>query len=183
MKLFGHQIKAPNIETLVIPRADFDIVFKAQAVMDMTALEALCPLPVPPKVMRPGKGFEPDTTDPDYVMELQNWAEKKLAWLIIESLKVTEGLTWDKVDPNNSNTWTSWQKELKEAFFTDQEIQKVIDLVLTTNGISEKKMEEARARFLSGGLRPMPHQLSQMEDQTSTRSGVPVKDLESSHQV
>lgn len=184
MKLFGVSIQGPNIETLVIPRANYDIVFKAQAILDPDPFYALCPTPTPPRVMKPNEGFKPDYKDPNYLALVEKWAEKKTSWMIIESLKVTEGLTWDKVDYSNPETWTLWMDELKESYFTDSEMTRIVNLVYSANGLNDDKIDEARNRFLSGTARPMPvpHQCPTVEAQT-TLSGELVKDSESSHQA
>ncbi len=180
MKLFGQQVLGPNVETLVLPRAEFDIIITAQAILDDTPFYDMCPRPKAPKVHKPGQAeYQEDRDDPDYLKTVNRWAEQRSAWTILESLKATpkDVLEWEVVNYSDPLTWTLWQKELKDAFFPESEIIQIMRLVWGVNGMSQEKLDEARNRFLAGQARRYNPPLSQKEEQPITPSGEPVKDF------
>ncbi len=178
MKLFGEKPKGPNVCVLVLPRQDYDIVIKAQAILDQEAFEILCPRPKPPSIMKPGGVFEQDVNDPKFKASIEKWAEKKTAWVVLESLKATpkDMLEWETVDYNNPDSWLKWKDELRDAFFTDQEIMQILNTVWQANGINQAVLDEARNRFLAGQARLYIKPLSPTADQSSMPNGEPVKD-------
>lgn len=150
MKINGEVVDTPNIEIIVIPRGSRkDIVLKAQAVLE--TFEEIYPPPRPPKVRRPGISEPiPDFSDEDYKKEVEQYAKRRVAWLVINSLKTTDGLEWDTVVFDDPNTWTNYTDDLKNAKFSDTEIARIVDAVATANGMNEAKIAEARNRFLVG---------------------------------
>ncbi len=179
MKIYGQHVKGPNTEVLVIPRGSFDIQFTAQAILDDTPFEALCKRPKPPRISKAGTGeWTDDLKDKDYLSALDRWGRQHTAWTIIKSLEATpkEILEWEKVNLSDPNTWLDWQKELKDAFFTDYEIVQIQNLVFAANGLNQQRLDEARNRFLAGTLRPFSLPQSPTVEQKSTQSGEPVKD-------
>lgn len=182
MKLFGQSVLGPNVDYLVFPRAEYDIIITAQAILDDTPFTDMCPRPKPPKKHRAGQSqWEEDINDDDYKKAIDTWASRKSAWTILESLKATpkETLEWEMVKPNEPATWPLWQEEMKAAFFTDQEIINVMSLVWGVNGMNQSKLDEARLRFLAGQARMYKAPLSQTDEAKNTPSGEPVNDLES----
>lgn len=147
MKLKGRAISGPNYAILVIPRPDGDLVFKAQAIRDLTDFEKLCPDPKAPMKMVPGGRKIPDLQDADYLNEINTKAKKQSAYTVLESLKPSE-IEWDTVDIQNPDTWLNWEEDLKNAGLNYVEIQRIMYLVLEANSLDEDKLEEARARFV-----------------------------------
>jgi hypothetical protein len=148
MKILGEKIEGANIEEIIIPRGETQIVLRAQAVLDDTEFNDLCPRPKP--VVGIGKGgirIE-RTDDPGYKANLDAWGEKRVAWLVLKSLEATESLEWETVDYNDQSTWLNYKEELKESGFSDAEQGRILSGVMAANGLSESKVEEARARFL-----------------------------------
>lgn len=149
MKLFGQKIEGPNVEYIVIPRGDGkDIVFKARAVLDTTAFENAVKAPRPSKKLLPGGVTKDDDKDPVYLDALKHFQDVRYSWIVIQSLKATDGLEWETVKEDDSSTWNNWETELKAAGFSSTEIQYVMLGVASANGLNQSKIEEARSRFL-----------------------------------
>lgn len=184
MKLFGHAIAGPNVEHLVLPRKEYDIVITAQAILDDKPFDLLCPKPKPPKAQRPGvngSNWSDDLTDEHFLKAVNRYSEQRTAWTILQSLSATpkEMMEWETVKLEDPGTWTKWQNELKSAYFTDSEIIAIMQLVWSVNGMSQEKLDEARKRFLAGLARVYNPPLSPKEEPPITPSGEPVKDSES----
>lgn len=149
MKMFGQKVEGPNVEYIVIPRGSGqDHVFKAQAVLDTSAFETLCKPPTPRKVMRPGGAMIDDPDDAIYKDAIKVFGDLRYSWIIIHSLKATEGLEWETVKFDDPSTWNNWEVELKEAGFSRTEIQYIQLGVANANALNQDKIDEARNRFL-----------------------------------
>lgn len=179
MKLFGQIVKGPNIETLVLPRADFDIVISAQAILNTDTFDALCPRPRPPKIHRPGQtDFEELPSDPSYLKILENWAKKRTAWTVLESLRATPTtvLEWETTKYDMPETWAGWQDELRAAFFTESELIAIMNVVWAANGMNQQRLDEARNRFLAGEVRAPKAPVCPTAEVPSTPAGEPAND-------
>lgn len=175
MKINGKRLDCPNIVTIVLPRSSGeDVVFKAKAVLDAEDFERLCPPPKPPTMIRKGFGRVEDIEDPRYKAAMEERNTKRFDWIIIQSLRATDGLEWEKVKYSDSNTWHLYKEELREAGLGDYEIQRLIRGVLEANCLDETKMEEARNRFLLGQVKGADGYSSLTTEQASTPSGEPV---------
>jgi hypothetical protein len=174
MKMAGVNLETPVEELLVLPRGDQNIVFKARPIVNMDDFEKLCPEPrAPIRNMRGGIAV-PNLDDPGFKREVEFYAEKRMAYIIIKSLDATEGLEWDKVNPNDSNTWMLYRKELEDANFSVMEISRIVALVLSANCLDEKKLEEARKSFLAGQLMEQARSTGRSTGTEITHSGKPV---------
>lgn len=149
MKMNGQSFDAPNEALVVLLRNGNPVAFKARAVLDFTKFDKLCPKPEAKKIVKKGGATEYEFNDPAYLKSFDYWGQLKTAYVITQSLKATEGLVFEKVDEDNPQTWGDWRKEFENAFFTDQEIARVISAVWEANGIDEAKLDEARKRFLA----------------------------------
>lgn len=147
--MFGQKVAGPNVEYIVIPRGDkSDVVFKAQAVLDTKPFEEMVKAPKPGKKMLPGGVVREDLDDPVYKDSLEVFANLRYSWIVINSLKATEGLEWETVNFDDPATWNNWETELKEAGFSRTEIQYVQLGVANANALNQEKIDEARNRFL-----------------------------------
>ena len=173
MRMHGQEIKGPNVETVVIPRHYGDVVFQARAVLSYKGFDEICPRPKPPMIVKPGKQPEMDPTDKDYLEALSQFSEQRFAWLILDSLSATEGLTWDTVNMADPKTWLNYRTELEASGFADPEIARIIGAVMAANGLDESKVEEARQRFLASQAEKLSKQFSQNIAQMNTQSGEP----------
>lgn len=149
MKLNGQKVEGPNVEVIVIPRSDRNLVFKAQAVLDYEDFDKLCPIPTPPPILKPGgvKSFNPE--DPKYKEALDDWATKKTNWLVLKSLSATETLEWDKVNLSDPDTWDKYQEEFKESGLTPPEVSQILSKVWKVNGLNNELIEQATKSFLA----------------------------------
>ena len=150
MKINGKEIVKQGIETIVFPRRGNDLVFKAKPVTDFTSFDKLCPRPKAPTKVIPGPQTIEDVESPVYKQELQTWAEKRTAWMLKESLSATEGLTWDTINPSDSNTWMNFNTELLDSGLSGIELTKLYDIIMIACGLNQDKIEEATNRFLAG---------------------------------
>lgn len=176
MKIAGQEPSGPAEEVLVLPRANGDIVFTAQAVMDMTEFHALCPAPKAPGRMVAGGKWEANTDSPSYRAQVEKLAEMRMAYIVINSLQDVE---WDTVEHDKPNTWLNWQTDLQNNHFNENEIQRILILCMQANCLDEVKLKAARDAFLLGqGLRQAKFS-GQNTEQESTQSGKPARDSES----
>lgn len=183
MKYFGKKIDGPNTVFFVIPRAGQDIGFTVQAVLDYSDFDRLCPQPKPPKMLRRGSRKQEDDFDsPTYKVALDQWAQKKVEFVILHALKATEGLEWETVDDNNPDTWKNVAEELKDAKFTPMQITYIHNKCIEVNTLNEDKLEEARERFLAEQQDRLSENQSQKEELKTTQNGVPVSVLASNPQ-
>lgn len=149
MKINGQKLYSRNKELIVLPRQDPepDIVFTAEAVMDMKEFEALYPMPRAPEVVRP-TGRSRDVTDPLYKAQIAARNEARITFMILKSLEATSGLTWDTVQMNNPQTWANYEKELTDSGISPVEITRIQQGCLRANALDDAKVEEARMSFL-----------------------------------
>jgi len=174
MKLAGQKIQGQYVEDIYIPRGidgGEGVLFKAKAVNDLSRFEELCPEPIPRMITRPGEAPVPDIANPQYKERLRKHSEKRLAFMILESLSATEGLEWEAVKLDEPDTWLNYTQELKEAGFSQVEINLIIAGVMRVNSLDEEHIRAARERFLALKTLQVADQSSQQEEQDSTPSG------------
>lgn len=172
MKIGGEQIEI-STDFLILPRPLKDIVFKARAVMekDYEQFEILCPRPLAPLVTpREGTPYR-DVTDGDYNKTLNDYANKKHAFMYVKSLEDSK-IEWSKVKMGDSNTWELFEDELREVI-TPIELIKVIRMIQGVNGLDDKKIEEAKKRFFATLAAASMKETSQQVGQGNTQSGAP----------
>lgn len=157
MKLKGRKDLTPSVETVVLPREDYqegdewvsgDLVFKCGPVKSMKEFETLCPLPSAPKSTRPGGEVVEKTDAPEYVLAVEEHGKKRLAYMILKSMGHTPDLEWEKVKMEQPNTWMYYETELRESGLTDLEINRIVIGVMRANALDEGYIEAARMRFL-----------------------------------
>lgn len=186
MKFGDRKLDKPNVAYAVIPRPPLrekqedgnikeinqDIVFTAEAVLDFTPFEKLCPEPKPQPGQRPGGEVFVNINDPKYKAKIMEWAGYKHSWVVIESLKATKELTWDTVDPNIPSTWKNYEQELRDAKFTSREMNEILKAVVQANALDDDRIKEARDRFLSSLSDNKPSGLpSPTDEQSNSKNG------------
>jgi hypothetical protein len=149
MRLHGVKIEGANVEEIVIPRGDDQIVLRAQAVLDNEEFDDLCPRPKPQVLLMKGGKRVEKTDAPAYQQAINTWGEQRVAWLVIKSLEATEGLEWETVKIDDPSTWLNYRSELKASGFSDNEQARILAGVMAANGLNEAKVAEARERFLA----------------------------------
>lgn len=152
MKIKGRKISKPNLEIIVIPRGgeEEDIVFKAQAVLDMSDFDKMCPMPKPPVLVKKGGMKVVNIEDPIYKQELERHGKLRITWMVLQSLRATEDFEWETVDPQNPDTWNNYEREFKESGFSQVEVNRIISGVMTANSLNDDRIKEARERFFAG---------------------------------
>jgi hypothetical protein len=151
---YNGKLLVPNVADLYLPRMEDGVEkvihVRATAVLNYDKFHALIPVPKPPmKIVRGGKK-EPDFEHPNFLSQIDDYGKLKTHWMMIESLKPTVEFEWEKIDPANPQTWEKWEEELMEAGFSEFERQRIQTVVMEANALSEKRLEDARERFLKG---------------------------------
>jgi len=150
MKITGHKFDGPKTVIIPIPRDEGDVIFKARAVLDYEEFDAICPTPKPPTRKKPGETVgTPNFEDPTYQKKLDEFARNRSSYMIIKSLEATDGLNWDTIKLSEPETWSNFEKELKDSYFSEIEVAQIINGVFDANSLSDDKIKEARERFLA----------------------------------
>lgn len=171
MKIKGKKITPPKPVIIPIPRDDGeDLFFTCAAVLDFSEFDTVCPAPKPPVWMRPNKPNQVDTQDKKYLRNLDIYAQRKTAWLILKSLQATEDLEWETVDMQDPTTWDNFREEMEESL-TPREVDLVIQGVFDANLPSEDRQNEALERFTLSQVEGDDNHSSQKEEQDSIPSG------------
>lgn len=154
MKYKGKVITPPSPEIVAFARTEAtgepsDLVFVLKPVLDFTEFEGLCPEPLAPSMLKPGQiAPEKNFEDPTYKEQVQIWLKNRINWICLETIAVGD-IVWETVVTTDPSTWENFKSELKtDAQLTPQQIQHLVNRILTVNSIDEKKMNEARERFL-----------------------------------
>lgn len=187
MKIGGKKLSSkPASDMIVFPREDGDIAIRANAIMDRTQFDNLCPIPKPPQKMVKGGIKVDDPDNPKYKILLNQHSAKFINWMTINSLctvnKEThedEPLEWETVDRLDPTTWAKWEDELKDSGFSDMDRKRIQNLVFGVNSISDARLDEARNSFLQHQGREQDQLSSQNTEQADMPSGEPASDSES----
>lgn len=175
MRIGGVDVKGPAEEVLVLPRLKGEnIVFRAQAVLDMEVFENLCPTPKPPGV-RTKEGWKPNDKDETYQQRVAQHGELRFAYMVLKSLEPSE-IEWEKVRIADPSTWLDWQNELKEAGISATEINRIIVCVMQANALDEAKLKEARELFLRGPVQELSEYYGPNIELENMQSGEPVSE-------
>jgi hypothetical protein len=150
MKIDGKKLEGINTVRVILPRQDGDIILIARGVPSYKGFEEVCPRPVPQMKTFPDGHKEAMIKDPSYEAAISTWAERKSTWLVLESLSATPGLEWETVDRNDPETWGNFNQELIDSGFSEFEVVRIIDGVMTANGLNQTVLDQAEKRFLAG---------------------------------
>ena len=170
MKIGGQVITAPSEQILVLPREPQPIVFRAKALPDMDEFYKFCPEPKPPVKLVKGGGTEPDASAPGYREQMTNHIKQRVGYMVIHTLAPSE-IEWDTVNADNPSTWTNWESDLRNAGLTQIEVNRVGQLVMDANSLSEDKLEQARELFLLGRVLAQRSSSSPNTAPASSQSG------------
>jgi hypothetical protein len=177
MKIGGIELKGPAEEVLVLPRlGGDDIIFRACAVMDMDAFEAMYPEPKAPG-RRTKNGWELNENDETYTEQVAKRDEIRFAYLVVKSLEPSK-IEWEQVDMDKPDSWLCWSDELKAAGVCSTEINRIVVCVMQANALDEAKLKEARSAFLLGPVLAQVGSCGLDTEPESSPSGEPVKDSE-----
>lgn len=150
MRLNGKRINNDNTQIVVIPRKETDLVFKFKPVINEDDFEKLgTPLPSPPTISYPDGSKKLDYEDEGFRTKVLAHIRLKNAWMFLTSIAATESLEWETINLSDPATWLNYEKELKDAEFTDQEIKMLAAGFNKANAFDEEQLEAARDRFLA----------------------------------
>ena len=166
MKIAGKAIEQKAIVEVFIPRPTEPLLFRFKPINEKD-FDKIMLIPSPPKKRVKGGAIEFDINNPVYDAGVKDYVNKKTAWMFLESISATEGLEWDTVDLKNAGTYLNWEKELEDDGFNERERMLLWNGFSEANMLDEKKIEEARARFLASRL-PEPEISSSPPDGQST---------------
>ena len=147
MKIAGKKVEAPKPTIVAFAREDGDLVFHVGAVLDFTPFEKICQEPKPTEVVM-ADGHKEFREDHFYQTNVRKYNKRRLDWMVLQSLKVTPGLEWERVNLEDPDTWELYEEELRETF-NQGEINILISAVINANSANEDKMREAKERFLA----------------------------------
>lgn len=176
MKIHGKKVAGVYEELVVIPRNDGNLVFKARAISDYSAFDKLCPEPKGDIRMYPGGRQVEDVESPAYHAKMREWAQLRTHWMILHSLKATEGLEWETVDMSKSETWKSYGDEMTSAGLSPAEQGRIVHCVSVANGLDQSKIDEATESFLADQAAAARTESSLDSVPLATPSGELVKD-------
>lgn len=184
MKIGGREVNSVAQEVVVLTRANGgDIPITAQAVLDMSPFEAMCPVPVPKQMLVKG-GFKANTNDPGYSAMLRKHGDLRFAYIAIKSLEPSQ-IEWTTVSIDDPSTWENWEKELREdAKFSSVEVNRIVLCIMQANSLDERKLKVARENFLHGleATSPLKNTSGPQDEPQTISSGEPASDSESSPQ-
>jgi len=150
MKIQGKKVEGVNVITMVFPRQDgLVVVLKAAGIQSYEEFDKMCPTPEPTEKIFPNGSRVKNTKDPKFQEAVDIWAKRKVAWMIIKSLEVTEGLEWETVDMLDPETWENYLSELTSCGFTEAEMARIVGGVTSANGINQQAIDEAEKHFLA----------------------------------
>lgn len=148
MKIKGKTV-SPNVEYIVLPRPGENIVLVARPVKDFSILDNILPEPRPPKHVRPGGVPTENRNDKTYQVAVEQYNQKRVIWILLESLNQPENeIVWERVKPDDPNTWLEWERELKESGFTQPEIMHILNGCMAANSLNQERIDAARNDFL-----------------------------------
>jgi len=172
MKIGGVDPKTLTPEyTLVLPRGESVIVFKARGLKDYDEFNKLCPEPsVPRKLTK--DGYVDDLKNTNYTIDRASYEKRRLAYMIVKSLEPS-AIEWETVNIDVPGTWANWEVDLKNSEFSQVEMNRVVGLVLEANCLDELKLKQARDVFLRGPQPGSAASSGQTTEPENTPSGVP----------
>lgn len=180
MKIGGRLIDGPKRVTLVLPRDEGDIIFHFVAVVDDSEFEKQFPVPEPPKIWKVKEQLHfYNYDDPGYKARSLDRARIKNAWVFLKSIEPSN-IEWDTVKADDPTTWTEWDKDLKRAGFSINEVNAIFDHFSKANVVTDSMLNEARDRFLASREKERLLPLSSQDsEKVSTETGGPVNGSES----
>jgi len=168
MRIGGVIVEGPAQEVLVLPRGEQTLVIRAKAI-NLDGFDTLCPEPKPPGKLTKD-GWIPDVGDKNYQQILNTHNEKRIAYLIVNSLEPSE-IEWDTVKLDDARTWANYVADFKAAGLTTIEINRIAQCVMQANSLDESKLEQARKVFLLGQAQALKESSGQVIAPETTPSG------------
>ena len=150
MKINGKKISKVSEKVIPILRGEDEIFLIVRSLDSWKDFDTVCPEPKPPMIKRVGESVStPNFNDKNYIEAVNEYASRRVAYLVIKGLEATEDLEWERVDIKDPTTYKNYIDELIESGLTDIEVGRIVDTVMEVNGLNEGKIEEAKKRFLA----------------------------------
>lgn len=149
-----------------IVRGENVFFLKLLPVPKLKDFEKVMQQPKPPK-RTDRKGTYANLKDPVYLERMKEYNETFSNWLILQSLRPTEDLVWEKVNLDDPSTYNLVQEELTEAGLTEAEIVRLVQKITELHGLDEEKIEQAKESF----LRARENQLQEPDSRDSEPTG------------
>lgn len=150
MKFNGAKLEGRHVDEIFIPRGESDgILFKAVAITNLDGFTEKCTEPKPPYIHKPGKAPQPDFTSKPYTEALTEHNKRRLGYMVMETLKETEGLEWEILSAEDPSTWSKYEDEFLGSGFTQMEINLILGGVMQVNSLDPDHIKQARDRFLA----------------------------------
>lgn len=173
MKFAGSKIEKKNETWLVFERKSADeglehVSLLVRPIESYDRFHELVKTPRPPVRHYPGGATKDDTTDPEYLKLKSEHYAKFNAWMVIESIRHTPQLEFEKVDVNDPDTWLAVDEELDELLYSHEQAR-VLEEINKMNSVTDESLVRARERFLSlEAAKPRADSSSPTPDQAST---------------
>jgi len=151
MRLFGKNVNIPPQETVVIPRQDGVVVFRAAQVTNFEDFDKLCPRPKIPTRLLPGGEVQENVDDPEFKKADNQYFANKMHYTVFRSLQIgMPELEFDTINLSDPSTYGNYEKEFEAAGFTKNEIFQIIQITFDANGLNNAKIQAATKSFLNG---------------------------------
>lgn len=150
MKYKGKQIVNNNVQIVVIPRKDENIVFHLRPVLNTKRFDDLVKMPEAPSILMAGSSVvTKDTNDAKYKLAMTEYFKLKSAFTFLESISATPDLEWETVNLEDPKTWLNWQSEFEAAEFTESEKLLIFEGVQKANSLNSEYLDEVLNDFLA----------------------------------
>ena len=149
MKYKGKKLAGRNTDIIVFQKGTDVVAIKAEAIQNFKEFDSLVQEPEPPNIYRPGGVKEKDLKNPEYLKSVDDYAEKRTAYIILKSLECNEDIEWEYVKIDNPDTYKHWRKEFEDSGFTEIETGKIMQLCFRVNSLDNTLMDQAKEAFLA----------------------------------
>lgn len=167
MKIKGKVIPPPSPVKITLYREDGPIILTAQAILDYSEFDKLCPEPKVPVDYGPNKAPVQVRDDPKYKSDIISYSQKRQAWEFIKSLSCTDGLEWDSVRLDDPDTWMNYRRDLATCF-TEEEIGRIMLGSMEAGNPTEARRKEAFDSFTPTQAQVEGQSTSQKDEQDNS---------------
>lgn len=150
MKIGGKEVLPPKPEVVVIPRGNGEqLVIECKVITDdYKIFDQLCPMPLPPKILRKGDTVASDDfTSKEFLDAMKKWYQLRGFFQYIYSLK--DSIEFEKVKLNDPSTWELLDDEFREVGITGLAYSRILTAVQEVNGLNPDLLDQAKERFLA----------------------------------
>lgn len=152
MKFRGNALNIREVVEVVIPRSTSNITFKVSAIpMGLHRdYETIVPRPIPPFEMRHRAGSAPEKVenydDPKFIEQFAQYVHLRNIFTVYTVLKADEGIEFSTV-PTNAASLQAIEAELKDAGFSDGDLNIILATASEASNISDTDIRAAKKSF------------------------------------